>query len=59
MSQKAEVSYFHQALWQDMKQESANELWGIKGHCFGFIVILAVFVSKSNAAVINGDDAVV
>ena len=59
MSQKAEVSDFHQALWQYMKQKSANELMGIEGHCFDIIVILPVFVSKSNAAVFNGDDPVV
>ena len=50
---------FDQALWQDMKQKSANKLIGIKGHFFDFIVILPIFVGKSNPAVINGDDAVV
>jgi hypothetical protein len=59
VSQKAEVSDFHQALWQDMKQESANELIGIQGHFFNFIVLLPVPVGKSNPTVINADNPVV
>ena len=42
-----------------MKQKSANELIGIKGHFFDFIVFLPVLVGKSNPAVINRDDAIV
>ena len=57
--QKAEVSDFHQALWQDMKQKSANELIGIQGDFFDFIVSLPVPVSESNPTVINGNDPVI
>ena len=42
-----------------MKQKSANELIGIKGHLFDFIVFLPIPVGKSNLAVINGDDPIV
>jgi hypothetical protein len=42
-----------------VKQKPTNELIGIKGHFFDFIVILPVLVGKSNHAIINGDDAVV
>ncbi len=59
MRQEAEVSDFDQALWQDMKQEASDELIGIKGHFFDFIVSLPVSVGKSDATVIDCYDAVV
>ena len=42
-----------------MKQKPANELIGIKGHFFYFIVFFSVLVGKSYLAVVNADDAVV
>jgi len=42
-----------------MEQEASDELMGIKGHFFDFIVSLPVAVGKSNAGVIDCDDAVV
>ncbi len=42
-----------------MKQESTDELIGIKGHFFDFIVFFPIQVGKSNPAVINGDDPIV
>jgi hypothetical protein len=59
VSKKAEISDFEKTLWQDMKQKSTNELTGIKGHFFDFIVIFPIPVGKSDAAVINGDDPIV
>ena len=42
-----------------MKQKSANELIGIKGHFSDFIVFLPIPVGKSDLAVINGDYKIV
>jgi hypothetical protein len=42
-----------------MKQKSANELLGIKGHFSDFIVFLPIAVGKSDPAVINGDNPIV
>jgi len=42
-----------------MEKESSYELMGSKGHCFDFIIILPVPVSKSDLTVINGEDAVI
>ena len=42
-----------------MKQKSANELIGIQGDFFDFIVSLPVPVSESNLTVINADDPVI
>ena len=42
-----------------MKQKPTDELIGIKGHFFGFFVILPVLVGEMDPAVINWDDAVV
>ena len=42
-----------------MKQKTANELIGSKGHFFDFIVFLPIPVGKSNPSIINGDDAII
>ena len=59
MRQEAEVSDFDQALGQDMEQEASDELMGIKGHFFDFIVSLSIAVGKRDATVIDCDDTIV
>ena len=59
MRQEAEVSDFDQALWQDMKQEASDELMGIKGHFFDFVVPFPVPVGEGDIAVFDCNDTVV
>ena len=42
-----------------MEQEASDELTGIKGHFFDFIVSFPVSVGKSDAAVIDWNDPIV
>jgi hypothetical protein len=49
VGQEAEVTNAHEAIWQDVKQEAADELVSMKRHGASAVAMLAVSVSEGDA----------
>ena len=59
VSEEAEMAHTHESFWNDVEQETANELVGSEGHGFFLIVVLAIPIGEGNCAVIHGQDTIV
>ena len=56
--QKAIIPYLVESFWQDVLEETAEELQCIEGHGFP-AVILGIFVAEGDILLIDGDDSVI
>ena len=59
VGEKAEVTDAHEALREDMEQETANKLLGIQSHRFFSILVSSISVAQSHFAVFDFKDTVV
>ena len=50
VGEKAEVADTHEAIGQDVKQEAADEFFGIEGHRFQPVFVSSIPVAKSDLA---------
>jgi hypothetical protein len=49
VGQEAEMANAHEATWQDVKEEAANELVNMKGHGASAVAVLSVAVREGDA----------
>ena len=63
VGEKAKVTNAHEAVWQDVQQEAADELVSLQGHGASAVAMLSVSIRESNARALgslsNCKDAIV
>ncbi len=55
VGEKAEMTDTHETLRDHVKQEAADELFGIEGHRFQPVFVSSIPVAKSDLAVFDGE----
>jgi hypothetical protein len=59
VGQESEVADFHEARWQDVKHETADELDRIQGHRLGAAVVLGIPPTKTDLALFTAQQSAI